>query len=120
MADFNFTCFLYGGCCIVIGVIYRFFPPKKYSRFNGVQLKAALRNEHTWHESNRFIATPLLITGLAFLLAGVVLGPIVQIKYLSFHLAILAVCISALTSTALLNRHLKKVFDNEGNRIKDM
>ena len=96
------------------------FPPKKYSRFNGVQLKTALRNKHTWHESNRFIATPLLITGLAFLLAGVVFGPILQIKYLSFRLAILAVCISALTSTALLNRHLKKVFDNEGNRINDI
>lgn len=109
-------CLTVGVLFIGGGLIYKLYPPKKFSHWwQGVSLRSALRNEDTWKEANRFVAMPLVYAGLAFVVLSFIS------KFSNFHLVKLStVCVITIMTAALLcvftNTHLNKIFDEDGNR----
>jgi uncharacterized membrane protein len=105
------VCFLFGG-----GLIYKFYPPKKFSHWwTGVNLRSALRNENTWKEGNRFIAMPLVYAGLIFAALSLV-STFTNFHLLNFSTVTTLVLMTALILFVFTNKHLDKVFDQDGNR----
>ena len=105
---------LTGICILVIGIIYKVFPPARINSIYGCRIPSAMRNQDTWDEGNRYSANLMIIIGIISIF-------MVPILYLVFGEK--GIMPGALISAFLLigmiilvELHLRKLFDKEGRR----
>jgi len=110
---------LYGIACILGGVIYKLFPPKKMTWYSGVQLKVAKQNTETWKEANQFMSTPAIIIGTLFIALACLSFVFENSTIFTYRSASILIFTSFIILYHLLHKHLNKLFDKSGNRIQN-
>jgi uncharacterized membrane protein len=119
MTYFTFLSLLYSAIALFTGIRNKYFPPKQYSWYGGVQIKEAKVSEDSWQEANRFTVTPLLIIGIVFLLFALLPLFFSQVIVLSFTSAIMLILASSVILVVSTKKHLKQLFDEQGNRKRN-
>ena len=78
--------FLSGGLMFsIVGIHYKFFPPKKFKWWgSGIRIPSALRKLDTWKEGNNYIAFPCLITGSLFVVIALLPEIFAEVDFFSF------------------------------------
>ncbi len=116
MSPFTIITFVTGCTLIVMSVITLLYPPKKINGVYGYRTKASMRNQQTWVEANRYSSKLMLFCGgiltatglLSFFVPSLSQTGIITGTVLTFLFSILPI--------PLTERHLKKLFDKDGNR----
>lgn len=118
MTPFTLTTGLTGSLLAIIGGIMLSYPPKKINKLYGYRTKAALRNQQTWDEANRYSSKQMLYCGSILLAIGIFSFLSPSIGRTNINIATVLTIIFSILPVLLTELHLKKVFDKEGNRIK--
>jgi uncharacterized membrane protein len=103
-----------GSFIIIIGLIFKFFPPKKINSFYGWRSNFSMKNQDIWDEAQRYGAIILVAGGCAMLLAGLFV-------YFLLHnnseivtlVGVVAVFIAIFVSGEI---HLHRLFNKDGTR----
>jgi uncharacterized membrane protein len=112
---------LIGILLLIIGLLQKQYPPKTINRFYGYRTPAAMVNQQTWDEANRYATHYMIKAGVVLLIIGLLVTVIVKvvtmpakiyfvISYLSLMAAGMGSGIGVLIST---ENHLEKVFDKK-------
>ncbi|GAM10160.1 hypothetical protein OR1_02448 [Geobacter sp. OR-1] len=100
----------------VLGVLYRFRPPKEINRFFGYRTSNSMKSQKTWNYAQKRIGDtfPPLGLALSLIIALVKLFIPFQKEYLSlFNVGLVLLAIIALI--IMIERELQKKFDANGN-----
>ncbi|MDN5200064.1 SdpI family protein [Fulvivirgaceae bacterium BMA10] len=96
-------------------MIFRAFPPRKVNPIYGYRSSLSMKNQETWDEANRYSTNLMLIVSLmttGFQVLGYfLLEPVVSILTACGILVVGLVLLMISTE-----KHLKKLFDPDGNR----
>lgn len=113
--SFYIAVFFIGLMYVVHGLLYKYYPPKKLRWWSyGVKFRFATRNQEMWQEANRFIAFPMMCTGVFFIAYGVYFLSAGYIpKPDSFFILIV---LSGGLLMGLTKIHLNSLFDKHGQR----
>ncbi len=98
------------------GVCYTIYPPTKISWNYGVKIKAAMRNDDIFREAASFIATPTILIGICFIIFSFLPFVIKNTEAFQWRPAMMFMFLASLTLLIKIQHHLKKTFDEEGNR----
>lgn len=97
---------------IIIGFIFKAFPPKKINSIFGYRTLLSMKNQDTWNEAHKYSANTFIIVGFIFIPLQFVLSKL-NISY-GYEKIILLICAVLMIITNEV--HLKKVFNNDGSR----
>jgi hypothetical protein len=121
--DIQLICILPGAVLFTIGVIMKYFTPNNASMWYGYRTPFSEKNDQTRKEANSYSANIGIVTGI---LNGIVWG------YLAYKfgdnpdntiiatIGVPTLIGSALALVILTELHLRKIFDKEGNRRKEL
>ncbi|WP_105616367.1 SdpI family protein [Vallitalea okinawensis] len=103
-----------GAVCFVVGLIFKLLPPKKINYIYGWRSRLAMKNKETWDEAQRYGANLLIFGGII----AVVSGYFITLLFPKMHSVAGSICAFVLLVVILIlgEVHLRKVFDEEGNR----
>lgn len=100
---------------LAVGIIFWARPPKKINDWAGYRTGRSTKNQDTWDEANRYSARLMVQFSLIAIAVGFVCGLLLSVPGIfisvGFTLALLFYLIYR------TERHLKAVFDENGNRI---
>ncbi len=106
-----------GFVLLVVGLVFRARPPKKINDLIGYRTSRSQKNQDTWDEANRYSALMMIRVSLAAIAAGFVCA---------LFLGVPGVFISEGAALSLVfymiyltEKHLKTVFDQDGNRKEE-
>lgn len=105
---------LVGSLVIIIGLIFKFFPPKKINWLYGWRSGFSMRNQDIWDEAQKYGANLVTIGGLALLLIGLVAEFLLHNS--SEIITIVAVVIIFIAIFVIGELHLKSLFHKDGTR----
>jgi uncharacterized membrane protein len=97
---------LYSCLLLIIGLFFKFLPPKKINIIYGWKTRFSRINQDTWNESHRFGSKLFIITA--------VIDFLVSLIFSSFEVPFFG--ISIFTILIIGEIHLRKTFDKYGNR----
>lgn len=97
---------------IIIGFIFKAFPPKKINSILGYRTLLSMKNQDTWNEAHKYSANTFIIVGVIFIPLQFVLSKL-NISY-GYEKIIFLICAVLMIITNEV--HLKKVFNNDGSR----
>lgn len=63
--------YLVGGIFLIVGLIFKRFPPKEINSAYGYRTSFSMKTQETWDEAQRYSAWSFIICGAALLLAAV-------------------------------------------------
>jgi len=110
---------LASGCIFTVcGLIFRFFPPGKINWFIGYRTKASMQNQETWEIANRFAARLMVQLGLMLFAVGVITFALPPTPLTGVFMGIALVIFSAFMQFYFTEKHLRKTFDEHGNKRK--
>jgi len=107
--------FILGSIFLILGIVFKMFPPKKINSMLGYRTGTSVRNQDTWDEANMYSAWLLIITGASSVLIGLICHFIFNVLTGYLITAGMSIII-LLTGVFLTEAHLKKTFDNDGTR----
>lgn len=116
MSPFTIITFVTGCTLIVMSAITLFYPPKKINAGYGYRTKASMRNQQTWEEANRYSSKLMLFCGIALVITGVLSFFVSSLSQTGIITGTILTFLFTLLPVPLTERHLKKLFDKEGNR----
>ena len=102
----------------VCGVIFRYFPPKKINPFYGYRTNSSMRNSETWEMANRFAARLMVQLGLLLAGVGIITFVLPPTPFTGTFIGIALVILSAFMQFYFTEKHIRKTFDEHGNRKK--
>ncbi|GAA0125097.1 SdpC immunity protein SpdL [Clostridium sp. CTA-19] len=105
---------LIGIICIFIGFIFKAFPPRKINRIYGYRTKLSMKNEDTWNVAQKYSANTFIILGFIYLALEFILNQLSKTINVSYENII--ILIGLVIMIILDEMHLKKIFNNDGNR----
>ncbi|MCY6958663.1 SdpI family protein [Clostridium brassicae] len=102
---------------IVVGVMFKLFPPNHTNSIYGYRSPFSTKNKEVWEEGNRFSALMMIVGGTI----SVIFSTIVTIIYknkvnTSKSISNLFSMIIALGLVLYTEVHLRKIFDKDGKR----
>lgn len=101
-----------GITCIIIGFIFKAFPPKKINSIFGYRTILAMKNQDTWNEAHKYSANTFVILGFIFVPLQFVLSQL-NLGY-GYEKIVISICFVIMI---IINEmHLKKIFNNDGSR----
>ena len=103
-----------GSLIIVIGLIFKFFPPKKINWLYGWRSRFSMRNQDIWDEAQKYGANLVTIGGLILLLIGLVAEFLLHNR--SEIITIVAVALIFIAIFVIGEMHLKRLFHKDGTR----
>ena len=104
-----------GPLILIVGVIFKYYPPKKINPLYGYRTPRSMKNEDTWQLANTYSANLLIAAGLFTCIAQVIFW---DTDIESFLIVGLACLLGGLGLSILLTEmRLRKTFDKDGNRI---
>ncbi|GAA0071176.1 SdpC immunity protein SpdL [Clostridium sardiniense] len=103
-----------GIVCIIIGFIFKAFPPQKINGIYGYRTPSSMKNQDTWNESQKYSANALIILGFIYLALGFLLSHLFEDISIVYENII--ILIGVIIMILLDEVHLKKVFNKDGSR----
>lgn len=83
----------------------------------GYRTKRSKKNQETWKEGNTYAGRILTISGILYLILSLIFGTIVFPKSIALVIfTSVAIIPVLLIDIFIIERHLKNIFDNDGNR----
>jgi len=108
---------LLSGCIFSIcGLIFRYFPPKKINPFYGYRTNSSMRNPETWELANRFAARLMVQLGVLLAGVGIITFVLPPTPLTGTFVGIALVILSAFMQFYFTEKHIRKTFDDHGNR----
>lgn len=100
---------------MLLGSIFRFFPPKKINSWYGYRTPRSMRNQDTWNVANQFSSWLMIVAGMIGINAGLsckylIAPPADMITTIVVQLIVLFVMIY------VTERRLADLFDKNGDR----
>ena len=74
---------LIGLIFLLVGILQKYFPPKKINRFYGYRMPSSMQNQEMWDAANRYSAKLMIRLGSIVLVAGILIVSIISGKYSS-------------------------------------
>jgi len=109
MTDF-FMLILVGLVLLLVGVFFKFYPPKKINPWAGFRTRLSMSSQSLWDEANRFGALVFIKIGLASIALGVVFA---VLGWAEYFLVVYAVTLFfVIASIFYTQRHLRKFQKN--------
>ena len=116
MSSFTIITFVTGCTLVVMSIITLFYTPKKINSSYGYRTKASMRNQQTWEEANRYSSKLMLFCGLALLIIGLLSFFVSFLSQTGIIAGTILTFLFTLLPIPLTERHLRKLFDKDGNR----
>lgn len=103
-----------GAVCFIAGLIFKLLPPKKINYIYGWRSRFAMKNKDTWDEAQKYGASLFIFGGII----AVVPGYLMTILFPNKHEVVGGICALILLIVIFIlgEVHLRKIFDDEGNR----
>lgn len=102
---------------IIIGVIFKLWPPEHINDMMGYRTPFSKKNKEVWDEGNRFSSIMMIVSGIMTTIISIL------ITFLYKNSPGAAVSISTICSLIITlgfvfytEIHLRKIFDKDGNR----
>ena len=105
---------LLGLIFLIIGILYKLFPPKKINWIYGWRTGFAVKNQDIWVEANRSGAVLLMCGGIFLVLVGILSGALFEhaVRYIFAPSAIITLAVIIIIGEV----RLRKIFDKTSNR----
>ena len=116
MSPFTIITFVTGCILVVTSIITLFYPSKKINTGYGYRTRASMRNQQTWEEANRYSSKLMLLCGGILAATGLLSFFISSLSQTGIITGTILTFLFTLLPIPLTERHLKKLFDKEGNR----
>lgn len=72
--EFQPAYLIIGVVVLVIAIIFKIFPPKKISMWNGYRSQTSMESQEAWDAAQKYSSNIMLIEGVLLTLLGVALG----------------------------------------------
>ena len=72
--EFQPAYLIIGIVVLVIAIIFKLFPPKKISMWNGYRSQTAMESQEAWDSAQKYSSNVMLLEGVLLTLLGVALG----------------------------------------------
>ncbi len=109
--------FTIGIFLIIVGVIFKMFPPKKINSIAGYRTTLSMKNQDTWNEAQRFSAISFIILGIVYVVLGLIIYLINQLFEAETILFEFIVFMAGVAINLIIDeRHLRKNFNKDGSR----
>lgn len=99
---------------LLIGVVFKFFPPKKINHIYGHRTYLAMKNQDTWEVAQGISATTLVIVGIIYVIIGL------MVKYVFTNITEgtqgIIFILGFLAMILYDEMYLRKIFDKHGKR----
>lgn len=103
-----------GIVCVVIGFIFKIFPPKKINYIYGYRTALSVKNKDTWNEAQKYSANSFLILGFIYMALQFILSRLIENISVGYENTII---ITGIVIMIIINEvHLKKLFNKDGSR----
>ena len=103
-----------GIICIVLGFIFKVFPPRRINSIYGYRTRLSMKNQDTWNEAQKYSANTFLIGGFIYMVLEFVLNYLTE--NISSGYENIIILIGFVIMIVVDEVHLKKVFNKDGNR----
>ncbi|MBL7831661.1 MAG: SdpI family protein [Saprospiraceae bacterium] len=105
---------LFGPFILALGLITKFFPPKKPNNLYGYRTTRSMKNQDVWEFANDFSSKSFIASGLGMTLVTLICWNQSEENFVLINLVSLLVGLGL--SIYMTERQIKKYFDSEGNR----
>lgn len=99
---------------LLIGAVFKFFPPKKINHIYGHRTYLAMKNQDTWEVAQGISANTLIIVGIIYVIIGL-MGKYVFTSITEGAQGIIFI-LGLLAMILYDEMYLKKIFDKHGKR----
>lgn len=66
---------------VIVGLVQKYYPPKRINDLYGYRSETAKQNQQTWNEANRYSANLMVKSGFIAVVTGLIMTPFIAIKY---------------------------------------
>ncbi len=115
-ATLTLVTFKIGMMLFIVGVLFIMFPPKNINSFYGYRTTNSRRNLDTWKVANSYSAILMAIEGLILAVIGLLTTFFNDNKAIETALDIGLMFSSFIILVVATEKHLNKLFDEDGNR----
>ena len=106
--------FLFGPFILALGLITKYFPPKKPNNLYGYRTTRSMKNQDVWDFANKFSANTFIVSGIVMTIISLLTWQLNEENFALVNL--FSLLFGLVISIYLTERELKKNFDNDGNR----
>lgn len=104
-----------GPLMLVLSLIFKFFPPKEINDFYGYRTKRSKKSQEAWDVANAYSFNLMIIASLSTIILQLILILTVS-KDNSIMISAAGLVMFLVGTIPLTEMHLKKHFDENGNR----
>jgi uncharacterized membrane protein len=106
---------LFGPLLLMLGLLFKAFPPRRINHLYGYRMPRAMVNQDAWDEANRYAANWLIY--LAALVIGIQLITIFMFSpSTSLIIGAILMGVAAIAVMPITETHMARTFDDSGNR----
>ena len=110
-----FGILFYGLPIIILGIIYKYYPPKKINQFYGYRTRRSMKNQIIWDYANKIGAKMIIYLGVITFLFGLI--PLfISWKHAHF-IPLFVLLFGILIGMLYCEKLLDKKFDKDGNPL---
>ena len=117
-ATLTLVTFKIGMVLFIVGLLFILFPPKNINSFYGYRTTNSRRNLDTWKAANSYSAILMTIEGLVLAVIGLLTTFFNDNKAIETALGVGLILSSFIILVVATEKHLNKLFDEDGNRKK--
>ena len=115
-ATLTLVTFKIGMMLFIVGLLFIMFPPKNINSFYGYRTTNSTRNLDTWKVANSYSAILMTIEGLILSVIGLLMTFFNDNKAIETALGVGLMFSSFIILVVATEKHLNKLFDEDGNR----
>lgn len=115
-ATLTLVTFKIGMMLFIVGLLFIMFPPKNINSFYGYRTTNSRRNLDTWKVANSYSAILMAIEGLILAVIGLLTTFFNDNNAIETALGIGLMFSSFIILVVATEKHLNKLFDEDGNR----
>jgi uncharacterized membrane protein len=101
---------------LLAGLVLKFFPPKEINGLYGYRTGTSMQNPETWKMANLFEAKLLMFLGAGLIGVGFLAFWLPFSAFTGMLAGILVIIVGVALVIYFTEQHLKKYFDEHGNR----
>ena len=103
---------------VLMGLVFKFFPPKDINSIYGYRTSSSMRNPETWQSANQFAAKLMIQMGALLVGVGVVTYVLPPSPVTGGLAGIALVILTVVMQIYFTEKHISKHFDEKGKRRK--
>ncbi|WP_123054216.1 SdpI family protein [Clostridium sp. JN-1] len=106
---------VFGFVTLAFGLIPKIVRPKKINSWYGYRTVLSTQNQDTWDEGNRYSTNQYIIAGIILIIIGRISYAVIGSK--GFWVPLIAFIPVLMCTVFTTEKHLKKIFNDDGVRI---